>query len=710
MSARASRLLRRFPLLALAAAALVAPGSRADLSWFDLGVSVDRPHVSFGDVIAWSDACLSVRLEEWPAVERVYSEYIRSWNGDGRDEDKLWAGLESVLGAERSSCIGAFRAASDAILRSRDSSSRHVAVRRELIGIAATQGQHAADAQRIVRQLATRIADSVTPRSPIEYDDVPPMREVADIRDAIVPLRGNLAAVFGDARADEILANIVQAYELSGTTALLPEFRAIIAYARRLTDDERKLLADAYAEADAKLRGKAAYESPRETRVAVDDELYRKIEEILGAERADLVRGLAGGSLDVRAYPELAGPKPNTPLPMVMNSAADAILTRFVDGADLPAVEAMVGRAFWRPLSSHPMFERERPEPRAMSAAFLAAVAGVVGDDEYAIVEAMQADHNQRWAIAEHSYNTVMAKGARLIAITDMSLAEDLRTLGELQAIFGKERISDGTLALARLARIEQTLPFHRIASTFDTQDRIPWPSGSVASAALGLRPAGIAPLPSSHRASLRAALEANAEALVEGRLQAWGAVCRANAAFDRVQEQFAGKSRVARERLVAIAGARLDGLAACADAARRSYNEIVNLITDLASTDRVFESQYIALAAIEQDLGRTEAGRRLEIELDRHPDAAARDRALVALVPTTPTGSEILLTAAEAALAAGNMDDGNLDRIRAGAAVLETHRFARQRLDRAMRAQVAIAWRTLRDAGNPVARDAFRP
>ncbi|MEY3027885.1 MAG: hypothetical protein RLZZ238_2782, partial [Planctomycetota bacterium] len=49
-------------------------------------------------------------------------------------------------------------------------------------------------------------------------------------------------------------------------------------------------------------------------------------------------------------------------------------------------------------------------------------------------------------------------------------------------------------------------------------------------------------------------------------------------------------------------------------------------------------------------------------------------------------------------------------DRIRAGAAVLETHRFARQRLDRAMRAQVAIAWRTLRDAGNPVARDAFRP
>jgi hypothetical protein len=55
-------------------------------------------------------------------------------------------------------------------------------------------------------------------------------------------------------------------------------------------------------------------------------------------------------------------------------------------------------------------------------------------------------------------------------------------------------------------------------------------------------------------------------------------------------------------------------------------------------------------------------------------------------------------------------MDDGDLSRIRAGTAVLTAHKEARRRLDRAMRAQVAIAWRTLRDAGNASAKDAFAP
>jgi hypothetical protein len=55
-------------------------------------------------------------------------------------------------------------------------------------------------------------------------------------------------------------------------------------------------------------------------------------------------------------------------------------------------------------------------------------------------------------------------------------------------------------------------------------------------------------------------------------------------------------------------------------------------------------------------------------------------------------------------------MDDGDLSRIRAGTAMLTAHKEARRRLDRAMRAQVAIAWRTLRDAGNASAKDAFAP
>ena len=70
----------------------------------------------------------------------------------------------------------------------------------------------------------------------------------------------------------------------------------------------------------------------------------------------------------------------------------------------------------------------------------------------------------------------------------------------------------------------------------------------------------------------------------------------------------------------------------------------------------------------------------------------------------------ELLRACADAAIAAGNMDDGDLGRIEAGNKVLDAHKQLRRRLDRAMRAQVAIAWRTLRELGHPEAADAFRP
>jgi len=682
----------------------------ADLTWFDLPLSEDRPHVSFAEVVAWSDACLAVKPEEWTAVERVYAEYVKGWNGDGRDEDKLWDGLNNALGADRANCIGAFRASAEAVLRARDTSTRHVTVRRELLALAAMRGPSAADAQRVVRQLGARIADSVAERTPGMFDEVPPAREVLDVRDAIVPLRGNIAAIAGEERADAILANLVQAFELSGTTALSSEFRSIVRNATRLPPEQRERLAAAYNKADAKLRGRSAYEQPKETRTAVDEELYREAEAILGTEHAELLRSLAGGYVDVRTYPEFTGPKPNTPIPDVMNSGADALLGRFVDEEGFAGVEAVMGRPFWRPLSGHSMKPVIRPEPGSMTPAFLADVAGAKGDDELAIVEAIHGDHTRRYAVAEHSYNTIMSKEGRLAAITEMSLAEDEKTLAELQAAFGADRVGTKTLALARLARLERTLPFFKLATRFDTMSRIPWPSGSPASIALGQDMPDVAPLPASRRAALRGILEESADALVAGKLAAWRELVAANRAFDAVEEQFAGQNRVARERLVAIQAARLAGLAACASAARRGYIEAITLVDRLAGEDQAFHAQYIALALLEQDLGRTDAGRRLRAELARIGSAEDRDRALTALVPLVPGAVEILRTASEAALAAGNMDDGDLSRIRAGTAVLTAHKEARRRLDRAMRAQVAIAWRTLRDAGNASAKDAFAP
>jgi hypothetical protein len=150
--------------------------------------------------------------------------------------------------------------------------------------------------------------------------------------------------------------------------------------------------------------------------------------------------------------------------------------------------------------------------------------------------------------------------------------------------------------------------------------------------------------------------------------------------------EQFAGQSRVARERLVAMQAARLAGLAACASAARRSYGDAISLVERLAGEGRVFDAQFVALALIRQDLGGTDAGRRLMDELDRIASAESRDRALAALVPATPGAAEVLRASSDAAMAAGDMDDGDLGRIQAGNAVLGALKDTR-RLDSSTRA-----------------------
>ncbi len=694
----------------LTSALVVQREAAADLSWFDVAGNDDRPHVSFAEVIAWSDACLAVTDAEWPAVERVYSVYIQSWEGLGKDEDKLWLGLNQVLGLERAGCIDAFRASTDAILRTRDASTRHIALRRELLGLASTRGQLAADAHRVTRELATRIAGAVYERGPNEFDEIPPTTEVASVRDAVLRVRDSIAGIIGEERADNMIANIVQAYELSGTTALSWEFRAIIEHSSRLEPEQRERIAVAYAAADAKLRGKSAYLTPREARFEADETLFKEVEAIIGVDRADLIRGLAGGYVDVNAHPEGNIRRANMPVTESINTASDALLSRFVLDADIPAVAGAVGRSFWRPLSHHGIKPKPVPEPCPISTAFLVAVAGTTSDDEIAIIESIQRDSAQRYAQAEQAFDLLMSKEARIGGIADMSIAEDERALAELQSAFGVERLPASTIALARLARLERTLPFTKLAARFDTLSRIPWPNGSVVSAALGERVPPVAPLAESKRVALRATLELAAETLLASRLSAWREVQAANVAFDRVLEQFAGVSRVARERLVAMQAARLAGLAACASAARRSYSETIALVQQLAAADKVFEAQYIALALLEQDLGRTDAGRRLELELGASASAELRDRALIALVPTDPTAESLLRVSSEAAVAAGNMDDGDLKRIEAGNVVLTALRLERQRLDRAMRAQVAVSWRQLRAAGDLMAADAFKP
>jgi prephenate dehydrogenase len=115
------------------------PVAKADLGWFDLPLKDDVPHVTFGEMIAWSDACLAITDAEWPAVERLYADYLAKWTGEDGDEDILFNGLHSVLGANRALAIDTFRECAAAVLRSRDESDRHCIIRRTLMELAASR-------------------------------------------------------------------------------------------------------------------------------------------------------------------------------------------------------------------------------------------------------------------------------------------------------------------------------------------------------------------------------------------------------------------------------------------------------------------------------------------------------------------------------------------------------------------------------------------
>ena len=686
------------------------PVAKADLGWFDLPLKADVPHVTFGEMIAWSDACLAITDAEWPAVERLYADYLAKWKGEDGDEDILFNGLHSVLGANRALAIDTFRECAAAVMRSRDESDRHCIIRRTLMELAATRGPLAVDSQRVAHDLAKNIFIAVRDHSHQGYNAMQAMREAGDVRAAIKPLYGTLVAVAGEERANAVFATLVQSYEITGEVALSTEFRAIVAHASKLSPDEREALATAYQSADARLRSAEAIENSRDLRAKIDDELFTTITGILGEQRAKLLRGLATGAVDTQAFsPENIDPGAGTSRDAV-NGATDVLLEQFVDPSDFEAVAHAGGRRFWQPIPHPLMLPIEAPAPEPMDVAFLAAIAGAKGDDDLAIIEALHADHAQRWAQIEHTCDEIVSRDDRIMQLTDLTIDEDARTLTELQGVFGADRVNAGNVALARFTRLERILSFAKIADRFDTLSRIPWPTGSIGCAVLGVRLPGAPVLPDSRIAGLRALVAASAEALVAGRLESWRQVCNASKSFDRVVAEQRELQIPEHLKLQAIQKQRLASLADCAEAARRTYAAPLALIDSLAGDSHDWEAQFIALTIIERGLEHTDAGRRLEQHLQRTASPEMLDKARVAQIPFDPRGSDLLRACGEAAVAAGNMDDGDLGRIEAGNVILQKQIDTRRRLDRALRAQIAVAWRQLRAAGDPAATKAFDP
>jgi len=72
---------------ALAALSLlvVAPQARGDLEWFEWNRGGSMDAITLAEVIAWSDACLDVPQDQWPAVEALHATYRRTVNLAGAE-------------------------------------------------------------------------------------------------------------------------------------------------------------------------------------------------------------------------------------------------------------------------------------------------------------------------------------------------------------------------------------------------------------------------------------------------------------------------------------------------------------------------------------------------------------------------------------------------------------------------------------------------
>ena len=725
---------------ALAALSLlvVAPQARGDLEWFEWNRGGSMDAITLAEVIAWSDACLDVPQDQWPAVEALHATYRRTVNlapvSADVAEQAFFEKLTPLLGADRASCISAFTATRHAMVALSLHKDKTSALRRGMLAISAMKSPSPIEAQRVATDLCAAIDALLSSEPSRDYL----FDTMAAVQRIFLTHRLRIETAVGATRADEIQLGVLRLFDNCMVPLLSPNARALVRRASKLSDDERANVRSAYDRADAQLRdllitgrgmpppGSATAFIDEElgtlrftgrssctAKSEIGDALKKALETALGSERAALLTEL---SLDVHARSFSRDDEGIR--------QSEVALETFVDRADFEALATEVGGRFWQPFQSFPRWEGlgvgvPHPIEREMITAL---VTGEITADERAVLDALHADHLSRWKqtfqepIAEEMVGRVPEMRADFSDALD---GESTRVLDEVSAAVGAHRITKTNAAIFLLARAESCFSPQRARSTSANVLWLPATAGSTALVAMGVAQfdlesqGGIRPL---HAELVKKALAIRADVWSHSIRSEWDAAIAARRKLlkESVRPEMVDSEKEECARIVAQHRkvlTRIEIRNLCATFERQiALLESLEGLTDphgVASARELFDVWYGC------QFNELTASKRLATTLATMHDQQLRSRALACLQSHDETPSatvRIYLTAAIAIERAHETSTTNPHE--------EERRTAAEAAVRAQQVDVvtripsntARAWRLLREAGEPAAKDIFVP
>jgi hypothetical protein len=729
-------------LLAASIASACISVAAADIRWFD-GPGPVRP-LGMAELVAWSDAALGFDGQSLVALADEHCTYTDAWAllqssvaGSGEPAAhsespalrRLMRALReragaTPLGVEVISLIEGLER-----IRPCYETEAFARVRARLLALT-SELRRDGDVDR-ARSTLNLVHEALQSVGRTAWGD--PLAVAVALR----PLRARLAASVGAEQADELCQMLAEPVEFERRPTLGPRMRRLIECADRLTEAERAAAIAALDGARAARRA-ALLDPPPHDGAAPRGEQWRLLE--AGFERTmieALARAIGGPraqSAELLVHGAVAGDGQEGDDP---NAHADRLMDQFMTAPAAERLAKEFGEAFWRNTFELGSVFDEDDGTKLRGAWSLPLLASAmrepVSADETAVLETVLADHCARVAGMQSE-----ADLRDLRRYTDAMRSEDDRVLAELRAAFRAERLSEESIAVIQLARVEAGDGIGDAGRMLAGRGAVGLeaPSASLAMLALGVPQRMVPPLAQASRAMLYAVLAERAPAMR-------GEWLDDRRAFLARADELAESRRALRSQMLALAGttrgnevkneetaAQIRALqsqvqateeemiAARASLIRRAHERSRSVVEALLAKD-VERTDHAALAAAQACVVATiqplhaasDAATRFRSALDRVDDQALRDRVVLALLasvgdPGLRLTQEIdfCTHALSAVRRAERGQREDLDALPQRAFALGLQSFLRTQ------SGLAMAWLALRDAGVEDAREAFAP
>jgi hypothetical protein len=728
-------------LLAASIASACIPVAVADIRWFD-GPGPVRP-LGMAELVAWSDAALGLDGQSLAALADEHRAYTDAWAllqssvaGSGEaaahsESPALRRLLQAVrertgatpLGVEVVSLIEGIER-----IRPCYETEAFARVRARILALTSELGRDG-DMDR-ARSTLNLVHEALQSVGRVAWGD--PLA----IAQALRPLRARLVATVGSERADELFVLLAEPVEFGRRPTLGPRMRRLIECADRLTEPERAAAIAALDVARAARRATLLDPPPHDGSVPRGEQ-WRLLE--AGFERtmidalAQAIGGPRAQSAALLAHGAIAGDGQESDDP---NARADRLMDQFMTASAAERLAKEFGEAFWRnTFELGSVFDEDDGTKLrgAWSLPLLAsAMRGPVSADETAVLETVLADHCARVAGMQSK-----ADLRDLRRYTEAMRSEDDRVLAELRAAFRAERLSEESIAVIQLARVEAGDGIGDAGRMLAGRGAVGLeaPSASLAMLALGVPQRMVPPLAQASRAILYAVLAERAPAMRDEWLDD-------RRAFLARADELAESRRALRSQMLALTGttrgnevteetaAQIRALQAQAQATeeemiaarasliRRAHERSRSVVEALLARDvgrtdtaALAAAQACVVATIQPLHAASDAAPRLRRALDRIEDRTLGDRAVLALLasvgdPRLRLTQEIdfCTHALSAVRRAERGQREDLDALPQRAFALGLQSFLRTQ------SGLAMAWLVLRDAGVEDAREAFAP